>query len=190
MSKTLFILVIFSGLGISSYGQLSPDVTAKLQSTDWNVRQEGFQSLADRKDRSRDEDAAVAALLLRELAPVPNAPQTPPELDQRPDNDHLIDPAREEYMGSLVSTVMAIADKDPDVPGAWAALLGMASYDGHSVMMPWFASHSDRTAPYFLACVKGEATCRRPYDALFGLAKIMPRRGNLWVTASVSEPSR
>jgi hypothetical protein len=173
MFKAVFLLPIFCGLAVSAYGQLSPDLIANLQSSDWKARQKGFRALVDEKALSHDEEAALAALLLRELAPMPDAPQVPPELDQRPDNDHLIDPAREQYIGSLVTTVMAIADKDPDVPGVWPALLGMASYDGHSGMMPWLASHSGRTAPYFLACAKGEAPCRRPYNALVGLAKII-----------------
>ncbi len=173
MLKTVSLLAASFWLAVSSYGQLNPEVVAKLQSSDWRERQSGYQALTGRNDRSRDEGAALAALLLRELASTPDPPRVPPEVDQRPDNDHLIDPAREEYVGSLVATVVAVADKDPDVPGVWPALLAAASYNGSSGMMPWLASHSDRTARYFLACVKGETPCRRPSDALSGLAKII-----------------
>lgn len=164
-------LVLLAGL--PSFGQSNADNVSGLSSPDWRERQKAFQIVAERQRRSVNEDKLLAALLLREFTPEPATPDTQPADDPSPDNDHLIDPERERYVGDLVNIVATIADRNPTVPGIWPALLASAAYDGHSGMMPWLASHSDWTAPYFLACAKGEAPCARPYDALLGLAKII-----------------
>ena len=113
------------------------------------------------------------ALLLREETPAPGPPAAPHEPDADLDNDHNPDPGLTQYMDSLVNTVTEIADKGPQRSDVWPGLLAAASYNGNSVMMPLFARHADKTAPYFLAAARGSIPGGGRADALIGLAKIV-----------------
>jgi hypothetical protein len=174
MFKTAFVALTF--LAASAYGQIKPDVAAKLRSAEWTERAEAYRLLTAQKNRSPEEETALVALLLREETPAPGPPPPPPKPDARLDNDHY--PASElaEYMDALVNTVMEIADREPQRSDVWPELLAVASYNGSSIMMPLFARHAEQTASYFLAAAKGSVhNLPEIYraGALVGLAKII-----------------
>jgi hypothetical protein len=172
MLKVSSLLLAFFYLSFAAYAQVRQDVSAGLHSSDWRERAVAYRSLADKENRAPDENSALVALLLREKAPAVSAAAAPSGPDDSSDNDHDPDPNLAEYMDSLVRTVMEIADQEPGRSDVWPALLSVASYDGSSVMMPWFVKHSDKVAPYFLAAANGSIPGLPRGGALIGLAKI------------------
>jgi hypothetical protein len=164
-------LLLTCGLFFVASGQVRPDLAVRLQSTDWRERAAAYRYLADEKNRTADENSALVALLLSEKTPALRPATGPSAPDDSSENDHDPNPDFVQYMDSLVHTVMEVADREPKRSDVWPALLAVASFDGNSVMMPWFARHSDQVAPYFLAAAKNSFSGQRG-GALIGLAKI------------------
>lgn len=145
-------------------GQIAPDVAEKLHSPDWREREQGYRAIAAEKNRSPEEDTALVALLAKEIS-VPFPPQNP-----QGDALYPWDPL---YVGALETTVMEIADRNPERADVWPTLLLAENYNGFSAKMPLFAKHADKTAPYFLAAARGEILTPPGSDPLGGLAKIV-----------------
>jgi len=162
--KTSLFALVFLGLAASAGGQIRPDVTAKLRSADWTDRQLGYQIIAAKKDRSEQENTALVSLLLREESPNHGSPPGQPAGDYGE--------AFAEYVGHLTDTVRQIADKEPQRSDVWPALL-TSSYNTQSAFARWLASHSDKTAPYFLALANALRPGPRSADALVILAQMI-----------------
>jgi hypothetical protein len=113
-----------------------------------------FVLIAGQKNRSPEQETALAALLLRDQRSGPRRPSR----GERSDDDHNPDPDLAGYKDSLVGTVMEIADREPQRSDVWPELLARASYNGSSVMMALFASS-----------IQGVGRV----NALVGLAKII-----------------
>lgn len=160
-------LLLILGLSLpGAQGQLQPDVTAKLQSAHWQEREVAYKSLAQEKTRSPDEDTALVALLLKE-----NAFRRQPE-GAHPDPDDIDDGEFVQYTSSLSGTVQEIAEKNPERPDVWPALLGSA-YGAPSDLTKFFAAHADKTASFFLAAANGNLPGPSMPDVLVALAQIV-----------------
>jgi hypothetical protein len=146
--KVVLFALISYGLAISAYGQIEPEVSSKFRSDDAEDRMNAYRLLAARSSRTADEDTALVALLLREEAPNHGSPPGTPDPSSGDDGDYP------RYLGALADTVAQIADKNPERTDVWSALV-RSPYTPQSEFTRWLATHSDKTAPYFLAAAKG-----------------------------------
>jgi len=123
-------------------GQLAPEISSKLQSSDWMDRREAFQILAANPRRSSEVDTALVALLLKEDNIIRTNPKSRPA-------GYGDGEGWGEYLGMLSGTVQSIAESRPDQKDVWRAL-AWSSYNEVSKFAGWLAMHADKTAPLLM----------------------------------------
>lgn len=168
MPKAVLFALICFGLAISAYGQIDPQISRKLRSDDAGDRMSAYRLLAGRSSRTADEDTALVTLLMREEAPNHGSPPSTPDPSDDDDGDYA------QYVSALMGTVKEIADKNPETQDVWPALIH-SFYSPQSPFGLWLATHSEKTAAYFLAAAEGSITDFRypdQSDALIMLAEI------------------
>jgi hypothetical protein len=138
---TCFWIMICSGTAIQ--GQITPEISTRLQSADWGERQRAYEELTGGQPRSAAGDDALVALLLREDSIIRT------DFKDRPigygDGEGW-----GEYVSKLSESVQEIAEKQPENRDAWRALV-WTGYDGGSKFGRWLAGHGDKVAPLLLA---------------------------------------
>jgi hypothetical protein len=135
-------------------GQMTAEIQGMLRSPQWDDRRAGFERLAGRNGESRDRirsaevRSALVSLLNLENEVVRTAYLEGPGSSTKFGEDYS------EYVAWLAQTVMGIAEKAPDTPGVWLALV-RTPYHPDGAFGRWLAAHGDRVVGFLMESAQG-----------------------------------
>src|SRR5579863_4656949 len=126
--NVLALVVVAAGFVKAAQGQITPEISKKLHSTDWVDRQGAYSLLTSEKNQSAEVKTALVDLLLREDQVLYEANR----LGKLEDYGE----GYGSYLGRLGDTVFLIAQKEPGRVDVWPALLRLGG-NPESVLATW-----------------------------------------------------
>jgi hypothetical protein len=139
--------------------QVPQEISAKLESSNWSVRDDAFDALVA-LPRSADVETALIRLLIRE-----DRIQTA-RRKAAPGGEDEYGEAYGNYFSALSGAVTGIAEKDPARPDVWSALFGVPC------MPRWPATFTEAIASCHLDVIRGKGSIENRGQAMEALGQI------------------